>query len=89
MSAGEVILAVIAPLLALVAAIFTALLARQGQRETRVVQDLRADVAILKAERDEALVRERIRDDYIHKLRDHITRGRGAPPPPWPEGLTT
>jgi hypothetical protein len=32
--------------------------------------------------------RERIRDDYIVKLRGHILRGDPPPPPPYPEGLT-
>lgn len=32
--------------------------------------------------------RERIRDDYIVKLRTHILRGDPPPPPPYPEGLT-
>jgi hypothetical protein len=32
--------------------------------------------------------RERIRDDYIVKLRGRILRGDPPPPPPYPEGLT-
>ncbi|WP_440708836.1 hypothetical protein [Herbiconiux sp. YIM B11900] len=32
--------------------------------------------------------RERIRDDYIYELRDHIDMRKPPPPPPWPEGLT-
>lgn len=38
---------------------------------------------------DKSEARERVRDDYIHKLRDHISQGNPPPPPPWPEGLTT
>lgn len=38
---------------------------------------------------DESLRRERLRDDYIHQLRDHISQGNPPPPPPWPAGLTT
>jgi cytochrome c553 len=32
-------------------------------------------------------VRELIRDDYIHALRQHITDGKPPPPPTWPEAL--
>lgn len=32
---------------------------------------------------------ERIRDDYIIRLRQHINDELGPPAPEWPEGLTT
>jgi hypothetical protein len=34
-----------------------------------------------------AAVRERIRDDYIFILRNHISDGKPPPPPPWPPEL--
>jgi hypothetical protein len=40
-------------------------------------------------ERIECLERnERIRDDYILSLRQHIVDGKPPPPPEWPEELT-
>lgn len=33
-------------------------------------------------------VRERLRDDYILTLRQHINDEKPPPPPPWPAGLT-
>lgn len=32
--------------------------------------------------------RERVRDDYIQLLRQHIASGKPPPPPPFPESLT-
>lgn len=32
--------------------------------------------------------RERVRDDYIQTLRQHITDGKPPPPPVWPTSLT-
>lgn len=37
---------------------------------------------------DASLRRERIRDDYIASLRQHIVDGKPPPPPTWPEALT-
>jgi len=48
---------------------------------------VRADIAELKAEQTKAKRRERIRDDYINKLREHINLGNPPPPPAWPDGL--
>lgn len=48
---------------------------------------MRGDIAELKAEQSKAKRRERIRDDYINKLREHINLGNPPPPPAWPEGL--
>jgi hypothetical protein len=33
--------------------------------------------------------RERVRDDYILTLRQHINDEKPPPPPPWPAALTT
>lgn len=35
----------------------------------------------------ESEVRERIRDDYIYELRQHIAEGKPPPPPAWPSAL--
>lgn len=48
---------------------------------------MRGDIADLKAEQLKSRRRERIRDDYINKLREHINAGNPPPPPAWPEGL--
>jgi hypothetical protein len=48
---------------------------------------MRSDIADLKAEQQKSKKRERIRDDYINKLRRHIEAGSPPPPPEWPEGL--
>lgn len=31
---------------------------------------------------------DRLKDNYIANLRDHIYQGKPPPPPPWPEELT-
>lgn len=48
---------------------------------------MKADIAELKTEQAKSKRRERIRDDYINKLRHHIASGFPPPPPEWPEGL--
>ncbi|MFJ4287965.1 hypothetical protein ACIPY0_20170 [Paenarthrobacter nicotinovorans] len=48
---------------------------------------MKADIAELRAEQNKAKRRERIRDDYINRLREHINLGNPPPPPEWPEGL--
>lgn len=64
------------------------------------LDDLRAELATERSERKAAeavmtaridrLVRhERISDDYIARLRQHILNGQPPPPPAWPEGLMT
>lgn len=54
------------------------------ERETA---SMKADIADLKEEQRKSKKRERIRDDYINKLRDHINAGNPPPPPAWPDGL--
>lgn len=51
-------------------------LTRQGQR-----------IDGLETEQTKFKKRERIRDDYINKLRRHIEAGMPPPPPEWPDGL--
>lgn len=88
MSPGwQLALGILAPVLGVIGVVGAAVLARNAQRETRVVADLREDVATLKRERDEAERRRRILEDYVHELRDHISRGKNPPPPDWPAAL--
>lgn len=60
-----------------------------------MLQELQEERAEDKKERDALKAevagvkhRERIRDDYIHQLRQHIADGNPPPPPPWPKELT-
>ena len=48
---------------------------------------MKKDISDLKAEQKASKRRERIRDDYINKLRRHIEDGNPPPAPDWPEGL--
>lgn len=43
---------------------------------------------VLTERMDDTSRRERIRDDYIQVLRQHIAEGKPPPPPPWPKELT-
>ena len=86
---------VLVALIAAVAGIAVAILNRRGNRENALIDQLQDEVKsareqLTKVETrvDESLRRERIRDDYIHELRDHIDTRKPPPPPPWPEGLT-
>ncbi|WHP18848.1 hypothetical protein [Cellulomonas sp. ES6] len=84
--------ALITGVLGLAAVIVTQRLARRAQREMTPQQMI--DSLVARLERAETRLeaseqRERLRDDYIHQLRDHISLGKAPPPPPWPEGLTT
>ena len=84
--------ALITGVLGIAAVIVTQRLARRAQREMTPQQMIdslvaRLDRAETRLEASEQ--RERLRDDYIHQLRDHISLGKAPPPPPWPEGLTT
>jgi hypothetical protein len=57
------------------------------EAKEKEMASMRSDIAELKAEQGKAKKRERIRDDYINKLRRHIEAGSPPPPPEWPEGL--
>lgn len=84
--------AALAPVLGVVGVVLGQRMARSAQREMypqQVIADLRTDITRTDERLDASLRRERIRDDYIHELRDHISRGNPPPPPPWPAGLTT
>lgn len=87
-----VVVSIIAGLFTLVSGYATYRLARSAQREVPPAQTItnlteRLDTA--EERLDASLRRERLRDDYIHQLRDHISLGKAPPPPPWPAGLTT
>jgi hypothetical protein len=83
----QAFVSILVAFLGVTATVGVAMLARGQARESRIIADLRADVVVLKAERDEAEARERLLADYVHRLRDHIATGKGTPPPPWPDGL--
>lgn len=81
--------------IAAVAGIVVAILNRRGNRENALIDQLQDEVKSAREQLgkvetrvDDSLRRERIRDDYIHELRDHIDQRKPPPPPPWPEGLT-
>jgi hypothetical protein len=65
-----------------------AFLARGQAREARLVADLRADIVVLKAERDEAQQDARLLADYAQRLRRQLILAEHDPEP-WPEGLIT
>ncbi len=79
MSPGEWV-GILSPLGFVLTAVITQRMAR-GAQKAITFKEL-AD----RLDRSEA--RERIRDDYIHKLRGTISAS-GGEPPPWPAGLTT
>jgi hypothetical protein len=86
----------IAPALIYLGVITANRMQRGTQREVQVIGDLNARVEKAEANAAEAgkrvekiEARGRLRDNYIHELRDHISKGQPPPPPPWPEGLTT
>lgn len=84
--------ACVVPVMSVLGVVLTQRMARGAQREmypAQVIADLRTDITRTDERLDASLRRERIRDDYIHELRDHISRGNPPPPPPWPAGLTT
>lgn len=66
----------------------------KGKPENALIDQLQEELArqsgridSLESEQNKAKRRERIRDDYINKLRRHIEAGMPPPPPEWPEGL--
>lgn len=86
---------VLVALIAAVAGIVVAILNRRGNRENALIDQLQEQVKTAQDQLgkvndrvDQSLRRERIRDNYIHELRDHIDMRKPPPPPPWPEGLT-
>lgn len=80
MSPGEWV-GILSPIAIVATAIITQRMARGAQKAITFNE--------LADRLDRSEVRERIRDDYIHQLREHISQGNPPPPPPWPTGLTT
>jgi len=88
--AGPVVTGVIAAAVA----VLTAGIQHKGKPENALIDQLQEEVTRhakridgLEAEQVKAKKRERIRDDYINKLREHINAGNPPPPPAWPDGL--
>lgn len=81
---SPVLVALVTGVLGLLGVVVTRRFARTAQKET----DTRARVDKLEAQAQDFGKRERLRDDYIHELRNHIAEEKGPPPPPWPDGLT-
>ena len=72
----------------------TAKIQHKGKPENALIDQLQEELSrlgtridTLESEQNKAKKRERIRDDYINKLRRHIEAGMPPPPPEWPEGL--
>ena len=72
----------------------TAKIQHKGKPENALIDQLQEELArqgsridSLESEQNKAKKRERIRDDYINKLRRHIEAGMPPPPPEWPDGL--
>jgi sugar phosphate isomerase/epimerase len=75
-------------------AFLTTWIQNKGRPENLLIDQLQEELARhatriggLESEQGKAKKRERIRDDYINKLRRHIEAGSPPPPPEWPEGL--
>lgn len=75
--------------------------AQKGSRENLIIDQLQEQVdkasarsdkqdermGRIEKELDRFKMRERIRDEYINRLRAHILAGNPPPPPDWPQGL--
>ena len=57
------------------------------EAKEKEMASMRSDIAELKTEQGKAKKRERIRDDYINQLRQHIADQKPPPAPEWPKGL--
>jgi hypothetical protein len=75
-------------------AVLVAKMQNRGRPENALIDQLQEELArhssrigSLESEQTKAQRRERIRDDYINKLRRHIEDGNPPPPPVWPDGL--
>lgn len=83
----QALVSIIVASLGVMSALGVAFLSRAQARESRQIADLRADVAVLKTERDEAEDKERLMADYALLLRKEIVTTYEGTPPPWPDGL--
>jgi len=82
------------PVLALCGTWLTVRIQHRGKPENALIDQMqeemkamREDIAGLKTEQAKSKRRERIRDDYINKLRRHIEESKPPPAPEWPDGL--
>ena len=72
----------------------TSKIQNKGRPENVLIDQLQEEltrhssrISSLESEQTKAKKRERIRDDYINKLRRHIEDGNPPPPPAWPDDL--
>lgn len=79
---------VVVAALALLGVVLSGALAFWQKATSDLVNALQAEVAALRTEVGELKSRERLAEDYIDVLRDHINQHKPPPPPPWPHGLT-
>jgi hypothetical protein len=77
------------------AAYLVARLNKRGTAENALIDQLQEErvndakrIDVVETRLNASLQRERIRDNYIHQLRDHIVQEKPPPPPDWPDGLT-
>lgn len=85
---------IIVGVIAVVGTLVSTRIQHRGKPENALIDQLqeemgsmRSDIAELKLEQQRSKKRERIRDDYINKLRRHIEDGNPPPAPDWPAGL--
>ena len=67
--------------------LLTAKIQHKGRPENALIDQLQEEMSTLRTDENALKRRERLRDDYIVALRDHINAGNPPPPPPWPSGL--
>jgi len=87
----SIVVAVVGAAALVIGTTITATFTRRSHGDTTMRADLtnlreRLDASERRLEASER--RERIRDDYIHKLRTLLDEA-GEDVPPWPDGLTT
>lgn len=86
--------ALISGVIAAVAVVIAAIIARGKSRENQLIDQLQEELtraaeerAAATTEREKSARRDRILQNYIYQLNKHIVEGLGPPPPPWPEEL--
>lgn len=85
---------VVTGLIAAGVAVLVAKMQNKGRPENALIDQLQEEltrhsgrISSLESEQTKAKRRERVRDDYINKLRRHIEDGNPPPPPVWPADL--
>lgn len=79
--------ALISSVVAAVAVVVAAIIARGKSRENQLIDQLQEELTRASDERKSTARRDRILQNYIYQLNKHIVEGLGPPPPPWPEEL--